>query len=179
MIRKTKKKREESQINPSENGRAAEVATVNESAEEAFGKLLQLVRTVQSGMQNIAGNQGLSGSQVWALWQISAQPGLRVTELASAQHIHPSTASNLLDKLEARALVRRDRHDTDSRVVRLYLTDAGINLAKSVPGPMQGQLRRALRAVPKPILDDLLRGVTALLDLMGEPPPKPKPTNHP
>ena len=93
--------------------------------EEAFIKLLQLVRTIQAGMQNVEGSHGLSGSQLWTLWLISAQPGLRVTELAEMQHIHPSTASNLLDKLETRGLVRRERRDTDSRVVRLYLTDAG------------------------------------------------------
>ncbi|MBU1692042.1 MAG: MarR family transcriptional regulator [Gammaproteobacteria bacterium] len=140
------------------------------SAEEAFSKLLQLVRTIQAGMQNIEGSHGLSGSQLWALWQISAQPGLRVTELAEAQHIHPSTASNLLDKLEVRGLVRRERRDTDSRVVRLYLAEPGIELAKSIPGPMQGRLRRALREVPMPVLDGLLKGVTSVLDIMGEPP---------
>jgi DNA-binding MarR family transcriptional regulator len=140
------------------------------SADEAFSKLLQLVRTVQAGMQNIEGSHGLSGSQLWSLWQISAQPGLRVAELAEAQHIHPSTASNLLDKLEARGLVRRERSDTDSRVVRLYLADAGVELAKSIPGPMQGRLRNALREVPAEVLDGLLKGMTAVLDIMSEPP---------
>jgi DNA-binding MarR family transcriptional regulator len=139
-------------------------------AEEAFSKLLQLVRTIQSGMQNIDASHGLSGSQLWTLWQISAHPGMRVTELAEAQHIHPSTASNLLDKLETHGMVRRERRDTDNRVVRLYLTDSGLELAKGIPGPMQGRLRRALREVPMPVLEGLLRGVTSVLDIMSEPP---------
>ncbi|WP_291983605.1 MarR family transcriptional regulator [Candidatus Accumulibacter sp. ACC005] len=103
----------------------------------------QLVRSVQNGMQNIDDTHGLSGSQLWALWQISARPGLRVSQLASALHIRPSTASNLLDKLEARQLVRRERRDTDNRVVRLHLTDEGAEVIKDIPGPMQGQLRGA------------------------------------
>lgn len=137
-------------------------------AEDAFNKLMQLVRALQAGMQNIEGSHGLSGSQLWTLWLLSAQPGLRVTELAEVQHIHPSTASNLLDKLEARELVRRKRGDTDNRVVRIYLTDAGLELAKNLPGPMQGRLRRALREVPMPVLDGLLKGVTAVLDSINE-----------
>ncbi|MEO6422013.1 MAG: MarR family transcriptional regulator [Candidatus Nitrotoga sp.] len=137
-------------------------------AEDAFNKLMQLVRALQAGMQNIEGSHGLSGSQLWTLWLLSAQPGLRVTELAEVQHIHPSTASNLLDKLEARGLVRRERRDTDNRVVRLYLTDAGLELAKNLPGPMQGRLRRALRKVPMPVLDGLLKGVTSVLDSINE-----------
>lgn len=138
-------------------------------AEETFSKLLQLVRTIQSGMQGIEGSHGLSGSQLWTLWQLSAQPGLRVTQLAVAQHIHPSTASNLLDKLEARGLVRRERRDADNRVVRLYLTETGHQLAKDIPGPLQGRLRHALKEMPSPELEALLKGVTSVLNTMSEP----------
>lgn len=136
--------------------------------DEVFSKMLQLVRTVQTGMQNIDTSHGLSGSQLWALWQISAQPGQRVSELAAALHIHPSTASNLLDKLEAGGLVRRERRDSDNRVVRLYLSAVGLKLVKEIPGPMKGQLRQALQQVPAPILIGLFKGVTAVLDLMDE-----------
>ena len=138
------------------------------SADLVFGKLLRLVRAVQTGMQNIGGNHGLSGSQLWALWQISAQPGQRVTELAEAMQIHPSTASNLLDKLEARGLVRRERRDVDTRVVRLHLAEAGVNLVAKIPGPMQGRLRQALQDVPAPVLAGLSSGVTTVLELMRE-----------
>lgn len=135
-------------------------------AEEAFSKVLQLVRQVQVGMQNIDPSHGLSGSQLWALWHISASPGQRVSELAATLHIHLSTASNLLDKLETRGLVRRERRDADNRVVRLYLSQSGDMLIKSVPGPMQGQLRRALREIPPPVLTGLIDGVSAVLGLM-------------
>lgn len=137
--------------------------------EDAFGGLLQLVRAIQTGMQNIDPSHGLSGSQLWALWQISAQPGLRVTELAGALHLHASSASNLLDKLESRELVRRERSNTDSRVVHLYLADAGIKLVQDIPGPMEGRLRLALRKVPAPVLAGLLTGIGAVLALMDEP----------
>ncbi|MCF8200300.1 MAG: MarR family transcriptional regulator [Sulfuritalea sp.] len=140
------------------------------TAEEAFSKVLQLVRQVQVGMQNIDPSHGLSGSQLWALWHISAHPGQRVSELAATLHIHLSTASNLLDKLEARSLIRRERRDADNRVVRLYLAEPGLDLVKSIPGPMQGHLRRALRDVPAPVLEGLIEGVGAVLDLMGEAP---------
>jgi len=119
-------------------------------------------------MQNIDSRHGLSGAQLWALWQISAQPGQRVSELADALHIHPSTASNLLDKLEASGLVRRERLDIDNRVVRLNLSEAGLKLVKEIPGPMQGQLRHALQQVPTPILAGLFKGVTTVLDLMNK-----------
>ena len=138
------------------------------AAEEAFSMVLRLVRAVQSGMQSIDATQGMSGSQLLALWQISAQPGLRVAELAEALHIHPSTASNLLDKIEVRGLVRRERSDADNRVVRLSLNDSGIDVDRDLPGPLQGRLRYALREVPLPVLKGLVFGLTSVLDLMGE-----------
>ncbi|MBE2257292.1 MAG: MarR family transcriptional regulator [Candidatus Accumulibacter sp.] len=148
--------------------RRSDPGSARESADEAFGKVLQLVRNVQTGMQNIDDRHGLSGSQLWALWQISAQPGMRVSEIARALQIKPSTASNLLDKLESRQLVRRERRDVDNRVVCLYLTDQGIALVKDLPGPMQGRLRGALGAMPPSALANLWQGMSSLLKLMGD-----------
>ncbi len=132
-----------------------------------FSKLLQLVRITQTGMRNIDRSHGLSGSQLWALWHISARPGLRISELAEAMQIHHSTASNMLDKLEDRALLRRERQVLDNRVVHLHLTDKGQELVLGVPGPLQGRLRNALQRVPAKTLDGLFAGLSRLLDEMS------------
>lgn len=129
----------------------------------AFSKILQLVRIVETGMQNIDPGHGLSGSQLWALWHISAQPGLRVSELAEAMHIHHSTASNLLDKLEGKQLICRERQVADTRVVCLNLTAQGAALVKDIPGPLQGRLRRALQALPEESLASLCQGVARVI----------------
>ena len=136
-------------------------------AEDAvFAMVLRLVRSIRSGMQSIESGQGMSGSQLWALWQISAQPGLRVADLADALHIQPSTASNLLDKLEARGWVRRERRDVDNRVVRLLLTAAGTDVLKTMPGPLQGRLRSALRDLSPDLRQGLHDGLVALVQHM-------------
>jgi len=132
----------------------------------AFSKILQLVRVVETGMQNIDPGHGLSGSQLWALWHVSARPGLRVSELADAMIIHHSTASNLLDKLEAKGLIRRERQQADSRVVCLSLTTHGAALVKDIPGPLQGRLRNALQSLPEKALAELCEGVGQVLEAM-------------
>lgn len=136
------------------------------SPDAAFSKILQLVRVVETGMQNIDPGHGLSGSQLWALWHISARPGLRVSELADAMIIHHSTASNLLDKLETKNLIRRARQQADSRVVCLSLTARGAALVKDISGPLQGRLRNALQALPEATLASLCEGVGHVLDMM-------------
>jgi DNA-binding MarR family transcriptional regulator len=147
----------------------AEDAAGSISPDAAFSKILQLVRIVETGMQNIDRSHGLSGSQLWALWHISAKSRLRVSELAEAMHIHHSTASNLLDKLEAKGLIRRERQVTDSRVVCLNLTAQGAAVVKDIPGPLQGRLRKALQALPDDVLANLCQGVSSVLGAMTAP----------
>ncbi len=120
-------------------------------------------------MQNIDRGHGLSGSQLWALWHISAQPRMRVSDLAVAMHIHHSTASNLLDKLELKGLICRERQVIDSRVVCLSLTPAGATQVKGIPGPLDGRLRNALQALPKTMLANLHQGISRVLEEMLPP----------
>lgn len=113
-------------------------------AEVLFGQILRLLRRVESGMKDTNHSQGMSGSQLWAVWLIASQPGLRISDMAQAMQIHHSTASNLLDKIEARSLIRRERQVSDTRVVRLWLTQDGEVFARHIPGPVQAKLRQAL-----------------------------------
>jgi DNA-binding MarR family transcriptional regulator len=137
------------------------------SPDTAFSRILQLVRVVETGMQNIDRSHGLSGSQLWAVWHISAQPGLRVSELAEAMLIHHSTASNLLDKLETKQLIRRERQQADSRVVCLHLTAQGNALVKDIPGPLQGRLRGALQSLSPDQRAGLCEAITRILESMA------------
>ena len=132
-------------------------------AEEVFAKMLTIQRAIQSGMQAMDGSVGMSGSQLSAMWHISATPGLRVTALATAMCVQHSTASNLLDKLEKRDLIRRERNSQDQRVVSVFLTDRGHEIVKKMPGPLHVKLRNALRDLPESVLDSLGTGMTALL----------------
>lgn len=138
-------------------------------AEETFGDVLRLFRVVQANMQSLEKQSGLSGAQLWALWQLSVAPGMKVSELAKALFIHLSTASNLLDKLEKRGYLFRQRSANDSRVVFLHLTPEGEEVVRRLPGPLQGKLRNALQQMPSTQLEELRSGIVALLVQMEMP----------
>lgn len=86
----------------------------------------------------------VSSSQLWLLWELQETPGLKVTELAYRLSIHQSTASNLIEKLVKRLLVIKRRDDADQRIVRLYLTQAGVDTVLKAPSAPRGVLRDAL-----------------------------------
>lgn len=124
----------------------------------------ELFRVSQEHFRRIEARCGVSGTQVWAAAELRARPGMRVSELAHALSIHLSTASNLLDRMEANALVRRARSRRDQRVVRVYLTATGTRMLRKAPEPVQGVIRDALDRMTLAGLDRLHRDLRTLLD---------------
>lgn len=64
----------------------------------------------------------------------------RMTELATFLGLDKSTLSGLIDRAERRGLVARGKNPQDRRVVDVFLTPAGLELAEQV----YGEVRRAL-----------------------------------
>ncbi|MGJ6967241.1 MarR family winged helix-turn-helix transcriptional regulator [Streptosporangium sp. G11] len=64
----------------------------------------------------------------------------RMTELAAFLGLDKSTLSGLIDRAERRGLVARGKNPQDRRVVDVFLTPAGLELAEQV----YGEVRRAL-----------------------------------
>lgn len=125
--------------------------------------LRELYRVSQQHFQRIEVRCGLSGAQVWALSELKARPASTISELARALSIHLSTASNLLDRLEERKLVRRHRGPPDQRVVRVTLTPEGERMLRLAPKPAEGIIQDALHRMPREALVRLDRDLEALL----------------
>jgi len=125
----------------------------------------ELFRVSQQHFQRIETNCGVSGAQLWALSEVAATPGLTISELARKLSIHLSTSSNLLDKLEAQELIRRERNQQDQRVVRVFLTAAGARTLRKAPKPAAGVIPDALRKMPHSALKALKRDLGTLLEL--------------
>lgn len=122
-----------------------------------------LIRAVQAHSKFVEKACGLSSAKLWMLYEIHTHPGLKVSQLAAALTIHPSTCSNMLDKLEAKGLLVRDRSKTDQRAVHLFLTPKGEKFLSLAPQPAQGELTRALENLPEEQLLKLENGLDGLV----------------
>jgi DNA-binding MarR family transcriptional regulator len=112
----------------------------------------QVFNSVKTHFQQVEKKVGLGGAQVWALSVIHDTPNIGVGGLASAMHIHQSTASNLVRGLVERELISVNRHDSDRRIVRLRLLPAGTKVLRRSPGPYSGVLPAALAALDEKTL---------------------------
>ncbi|MBX2839936.1 MAG: MarR family transcriptional regulator [Gammaproteobacteria bacterium] len=71
-------------------------------------------------------------SQGWVLVHLWREDGLRQSELASRMDIATVTTSKLIDKLEARGYVERITDVDDRRSNRVYASEKGIALVKTM-----------------------------------------------
>jgi DNA-binding MarR family transcriptional regulator len=109
----------------------------------------------------------LSTSQLWALSEITARNGMTVNGLAERMALHQTTASNLVNALVERKLIRRARDADDQRIVHLHVTGEGRRVLRRAPGPHCGLLADALKRMsPDQLtaLDRALRGLVAVME---------------
>jgi DNA-binding MarR family transcriptional regulator len=131
-----------------------------------LGQFRLIFRSAKKHFQWVLERTGVSGAQLWVLAELHRRPGIRVTELARAMGVHQSTASNLIDPLEKRGLISRDRSSRDQRVVHLSLTRAGRETVVRAPLPLEGVLPDALNALERADLIELQRRLDKLAKLM-------------
>ena len=87
---------------------------------------------------------GIGGASLWALAEVAGAEPLTVSGLAKTMSIHQSTASNLIEKLESRGYLMRQRSQSDRRVVHLMLTSKGRMTLSQAPPPYRGVLPDAV-----------------------------------
>lgn len=104
--------------------------------------------SVRQHFREVEQTCGVSGSQLWIMQEIANTSGIGVSELADRLSIHQSTCSQLVEKLVARKLIIKERSMEDQRRVGLRLTDDAARIIKVAPGPSEGVLPEALRALP-------------------------------
>jgi len=135
------------------------------SIQNVTQQLRIVFRAIQAHSKYIEKQFGLSSAKLWMLHTLHSTPGIKVSKLANALAIHPSTCSNMLDKLEEKGFVYRQRSRTDQRAVHLTLTEKGHNVLQKAPQPAQGELSAALERLSDHNISLL---ETALQELVGE-----------
>ena len=143
---------------------------VNEERSDIAKNIVQdlrvVVRTIQAHSRWVEKQCGVSSVQLWAMWELFSSPGQKVSDLSKSLSIHQSTASNMLDKMEEKNLIRRDRSGPDQRVVQLFLTSKGSELLSVAPRPAQGAVQDALNRMSDEQLNSLKGGLDALINHM-------------
>jgi MarR family transcriptional regulator for hemolysin len=90
--------------------------------------LAELQRLVRAYADKEAGRFGITRAQWAVLAKVERNEGMKQSELAEQMEMQPITLTRLIDKLCDNDWLERRGDDTDRRVNRLYLRNAGRNL---------------------------------------------------
>jgi len=105
--------------------------------EELLMSLRKVIRAIDLYSKKLNKESGLTSPQLVVLQEIAAHDGIMVKDIASSINLSSATVTNILDRLEARALVVRERSTVDKRKVGLHLTPMGISALENAPRPLQ------------------------------------------
>ena len=117
-------------------------------AEEVMQSLRRIVKALHEYSTLVEKRFGLTGPQLWALWELNRAGALSLKGLSARMHLDPSTVTGVVDRLQRRQLLVRAPDPQDRRRVVLSLTAEGAQLLKGAPHPAQGQLLRTLHGMP-------------------------------
>ena len=135
----------------------------------------RVFQIVNEQSQRIKQETGLTGPQLWAIRVIHEHGPINISDIARRVYLHPTTVLGIVDRLEARGLVSRNRSKDDRRVIWVELTQDGKDLVQSAPEVVQGLLGARLAGVAFNDLAEIDEGIGHLVKIFGvqEIPPKP------
>jgi len=95
---------------------------------DAYGRLQRAAALSAVRVEQATQTFGLTASQFGVLDTLHARGSVHQQELAVALGRSKAQMTAIIDALEARALVRRERHATDRRFMTIHLTPSGEQL---------------------------------------------------
>lgn len=109
--------------------------------------LWQVDHALQRRSKRMAKELGLTGPQRLVLRIVGRFPGLPAGELAALLHLHPSTLTGILARLERGGWLRRRADPRDGRRALFGLTERGRALDADDPLTIEAALLRVLDGV--------------------------------
>jgi DNA-binding MarR family transcriptional regulator len=130
-------------------------ATTASAPDASLGEVLDFLRllwkvdhALQQRSKQMLVDYGVTGPQRLVLRVVGRFPGIAAGELADLLHVHPSTLTGVLQRLEAQRLIARTRDPEDARRALLALSAKGRRLDGPKAGTVEHAVKRALDELP-------------------------------
>ena len=133
---------------------------------EIMQSLRRIFKAIQDYSRDVTQKYRITGPQLWALNTISKNERMSLSDLSERMYLHRSTITGLMDRLEKKGYVARNRDRVDRRVIYVQLTTEGKRLVKRAPNPIQGKMIYGLRNLEKRKLNLIYESLRELVGIM-------------
>ena len=128
--------------------------------------LRRIMRAVDIYSRKLKTTHQLTTPQLICLLCVIEEGPLNSAAISKSISLSPSTLVGILDRLELRGLVSRERDSEDRRIVNVAASDEGIKIAKVAPSPLQDNLAKALQQLPEMEQSTIALSLQRIVDLM-------------
>lgn len=129
--------------------------------------LRRVLRQVELGSKELESTHGVTAPQLLSLLVICEHGSTTQAELSRHILLSASTLVGVLDRLESKELIVRQRDTTDRRRIYLVPTEKGHQVAATAPLPVHERLVRALPAMTPDRQISLVEHLEELVEILG------------
>src|SRR5690606_13944975 len=115
--------------------------------DEVITELRRIIRATQLSARTLARESGMTTSQLIVLQLLKAQGEMTARQIADAMNLTQATVTSLLDRLQDRRWIARQRGREDRRRVHVRLTEEGERQLARTPESLQERFVSHLRAL--------------------------------
>jgi DNA-binding MarR family transcriptional regulator len=131
--------------------------------------LRRIMRAVDVQSRRLSAEYSITGPQVLCLQTINEDGPMTATALAKLVHLSSSTVVGIIDRLEQKNWVLRERSRQDRRQILIHVTDEGRDLLARVPSPLQERLARGLAELDEKDQNRLATAIERIVELLEVP----------
>jgi DNA-binding MarR family transcriptional regulator len=125
-------------------GEGPSVSNTRDLEDDIVAAIRRIIRAIDLQSRRLVDRHDLTGPQLAILREVDRLEAPSTGSLARAVHLSQPTVTGVLNRLEKRGLVRRDRSEDDRRSVVISLTRDGASLLSDVPSQLQDRFRDEL-----------------------------------
>ncbi|WP_435274154.1 MarR family winged helix-turn-helix transcriptional regulator [Psychrobium sp. nBUS_13] len=137
-----------------------------EKYEQLLISLRQIIRAIDIHSRKLSKQSGLTGPQLVVMKKIAELDAPMAKQVANEINLSPATVTSIIDRLEAKELVIRQRSQIDKRKVELYLTESGKLLLQDSPKPLQEHFIQRYQSLDAWEQSQLLSSVERIASMM-------------
>lgn len=144
-------------------------------------RLRQIFQEMSKHSKHIQENYKITVPQLICLQEVYEHGPISIGALTKIVFLNNSTVTGIVDRLENRELVRRNRISRDRRQVHVEITEEGTKFIQKAPTPLHTRFYDRLKQFDEEKITMILWSLEMLVDMLGpeeSPMDIPSPPSH-
>ncbi|CAM2928967.1 MULTISPECIES: MarR family winged helix-turn-helix transcriptional regulator [Vibrio] len=137
--------------------------------DEVLISIRQIVRAIDLHSKQLNKNFGLTSPQLLLMRTIQSSPKMTLRQLSNNSNMSQATATSILDRLEKRGFIKRERDTKDKRKVHAVITAEGEQVLEQAPQLLQDNFIEQFQALDQWEQTQILSSLQRVSRMMNTP----------